>query len=41
MTCTCGDVDDEHRYGNGHYHECEIEDCPCIMFERDPEADDD
>lgn len=41
-TCTCGDVMDEHRFAAGTgYHECEVDGCPCLMYEEDPEANDD
>ena len=36
-TCACGHEDDEHGYAFGHYRDCGIEDCGCILYE--PEGD--
>lgn len=35
MVCVCGHPIEEHRLET---HECEIEDCPCAMYE--PEEED-
>lgn len=34
FNCECGHVDDEHIEG---YLECQVDDCPCEMFEHDGE----
>lgn len=31
--CVCGHAYDEHRRSKRGAHECEIEDCECLMFE--------
>lgn len=41
MTCACGHVMDEHEYRNGHYCECGVEDCECILFDPAREEDGD
>ena len=38
-TCVCGDVADEHERTRTGLGACEVEGCPCIHFERDPDAD--
>lgn len=41
MICACGHVDDEHRVRGQttmHYAECTVDDCPCFLFEEDPDA---
>jgi hypothetical protein len=41
-TCHCGHVEDEHG-GDPQYPgstACQIEDCGCIAFEHDPQAQD-
>jgi hypothetical protein len=36
-TCYCGHTRGEHE---DHLNDCMIEGCDCVMFEHDPEADD-
>lgn len=39
MSCTCGHVDDEHTFAFGTYKECCVDNCPCMYFEWDGEAE--
>lgn len=33
--CTCGHVYDEHRVDANGVHECEVDDCDCVMFDEE------
>ena len=39
--CTCGHVYDEHRVDSKGVHECEVDECDCVMFDADEDKEGD
>lgn len=35
MSCICGHVEEDHRLR----HECEVEECLCVLYEEEDEED--